>query len=1020
MNRSASTQRYWRSLNDLEQTTEFQDLVQKEFPAGPEESWTATNRRRFLQVMGASLALGTAASCRFKEEHILPVKERDENRIPGKPKFYAGAMNLGAYAQPLLVTCYDGRPTKVEGNPEHAESRGASTAWAQASILGLYDPDRSRNPSQITGGVESASDWAAFEEFSRQHFGGLKAQQGQGLAILAGESRAPAQVRAAAAFRKFFPRATWTTWEPVGMSAEESGCRAAFGKSVRPRFVLDEARVIVALDDDLLHARPDSTRLSREYASRRKPDEGAWMSRLYAVEPVFTITGASADHRLPLRRAQVGAFLALLEAKLVEKGLAHPQADSVETGKPRLEAPGMAMLLNAMADDLLAHRGACVLTVGVGQPAEVHARAHRLNALLGAAGKTVQYLPVPEPDAAALPLKDLAQAMNEGKVSTLLILGANPAYDAPADFQFAAAMKKVATSIHLGLYLDETARLCTWHLPEAHFLETWSDGLAADGSHLIGQPMIEPLWGGRSALEVLSLCMGNARAGMDMVREGVTGGEEAWRKAVHDGFVSGAAPAAEAVEPRNLPTATFDEAALAAAPANGALEVNFTACPKIWDGRFANSGWLQELPDPITKITWGNVAYLSYKTGAELGIANETLINLEVGGRSLEIVACTVPGAADGQLTVQLGYGRTSAGHVAGLDDDKVERTGFDTYALRASDALWTVGGATAVATGVVHKIASTQDHHMIDAVGLKGRADRIEDLVREGTAEEYAKDPDFAKRAPDYWDKKDSLFEEKHGDGGHRWGMAVDLSTCTGCSACTIACQAENNIPVVGREQVLKGREMHWIRMDRYFQGDVADPVNLQAIHQPVACQQCELAPCEEVCPVAATVHSSEGLNDMVYNRCVGTRYCSNNCPYKVRRFNFLNYRKDTWKEGNEVMKMASNPEVTVRSRGVMEKCTFCVQRIQTARVAAKVEGRAMRDGEARSACQQVCPTGSIVFGDLADPNSAVSKAHANRRAYSMLAELNNKPRNRYLARIRNPHPTLALPQAGEDAHHG
>ena len=1019
MNRSASTQRYWRSLNDLEQTPEFQDLVQKEFQAGPEEDWTASNRRRFLQVMGASLALGSAAACRFQEEHILPLKERDENRIPGRPKFYAGAMGLGGFAQPLLVTCYDGRPTKVEGNPEHPESLGASTSWAQAAILGLYDPDRSRAPSQMTGGVESVTNWAAFEEFAHAHFGSLKSQQGQGLAILSGDNRAPSHVRAAAAFRKFFPRATWSTWEPVSSNAEEAGCRAAFGKSVRPRYLLDAARVIVALDDDLLHVRPDSTRLSREFAAHRKADGGAWMSRMYAVEPVFTITGASADHRLPLRRAQVGAFLSLLEAKLVEKGLAHPQADSVATGKPRLDAPGMGLLLNAMAEDLLAHRGACILTVGVGQPAEVHARAQRLNALLGAPGKTVQYLAVPEPDAGLLPLKDLTQAMREGKVSTLLVLGCNPVYDAPSDFGFADALSKVESSIHLGLYLDETARLCTWHLPEAHFLETWSDGSAADGSHLIGQPMIEPIWGGRSAVEVLSVCMGNARAGMDLVREGVSGGDDAWRKAVHDGFVAGSAAPVESVEPRNLPTATFDEAALAAAPANGMLELNFTACPKLWDGRFANSGWLQELPDPITKITWGNVAYLSYKTGAELGIANETMIRLEVGGRNLDIVACTVPGAADGQITVQLGYGRTSAGHVAGLDDDKVERTGFDTYALRASNGLWTIGGAKAVALGIVHKIASTQDHHMIDAVGLQGRADRVEDLVREGSAAEYASNPDFAKRAPDYWGKEASLFEEKHGDGAHRWGMAVDLSTCTGCSACTIACQAENNIPVVGREQVLKGREMHWIRMDRYFQGDVANPL---AVHQPVACQQCELAPCEEVCPVAATVHSSEGLNDMVYNRCVGTRYCSNNCPYKVRRFNFLNFRKDTWKEGNEVLKMASNPEVTVRSRGVMEKCTFCVQRIQTARVQAKVEGRAIRDGEARSACQQVCPTQSIVFGDLADPTSAVSKAHTNPRAYSMLAELNNKPRNRYLARIRNPHPTLALPMAaaGEETHHG
>jgi Fe-S-cluster-containing dehydrogenase component len=627
----------------------------------------------------------------------------------------------------------------------------------------------------------------------------------------------------------------------------------------------------------------------------------------------------------------------------------------------------------------------------------------------------VDYLAAPGPDAAATALPALAEALRGGKVGTLVVLGGNPAYEAPADLDFATAMAAAATRIHLGLYADETAAKSTWHLPQAHFLETWSDGLAPDGSVLIGQPMIEPIWGGRSAIETLTLLMGNARDGMALVRETAGGTDAAWRKSVHDGFTAAGAAPTVAVEARSLPTAAFDEAALAAAPS--ALELNFAPCTKVWDGRFANNGWLQELPDAIAKITWGNVAFLSYATAKNLGIANEEMIRIEIGGRSLEIVACTMPGAADGQLTVQLGYGRYAAGHVAGLNDDWVEPVGFDTYKLRASGSAWSAAGARVTGTGVQHRIATTQDHHMIDEIGLQGRADRLGELVREGTADDYAKNPDFAKRAADFWDKDASLFEELHGDGAHRWGMAVDLSTCTGCGACTIACQAENNIAVVGREQVLKGREMHWIRMDRYFAGPVENP---HAVHQPMTCQQCELAPCESVCPVAATVHSSEGLNDMVYNRCVGTRYCSNNCPYKVRRFNFFNFRKDHDKPGNEVMTMASNPEVTVRSRGVMEKCTYCVQRIQTARVQSKVEERPMRDGDVRTACQQVCPSGSIVFGDLADPQSAVSQAHANRRSYTMLAELNNKPRNRFLARIRNPHHSLELPVLTGEAGHG
>jgi len=627
-------------------------------------------------------------------------------------------------------------------------------------------------------------------------------------------------------------------------------------------------------------------------------------------------------------------------------------------------------------------------------------------------------------------LKALADELRKGQdgaYRNLLLLDCNPAYDLPGDLEFVGALEGFrgagGTVIHLGLYRDETAGHADWHLPMAHAFETWADGTAWDGTMTTGQPLIDPLYAGRSVLEMLGWWTKDERSAKEQVRAGGPADGKAWRRALHDGLVAGSAAAPLQVSAKALPAPQFGD--LSATPADG-IEVRFMPDRHIGDGRWANLGWLQELPDPMTKLTWDNAAMMSFATAASLGVEHGTMVRLSKGARSVEVPAYLMPGHADGCVTIALGHGRTAAGHVAGLDDDEIEPVGFDVNPLRAHDSASLATGVAVEPLGKPYPLAVTQDHFAIDEIGTQGREQRLPNLVKEGSVAEWQQEPRFAKSAADYWGKDSNLWQELDPETDdrlykpkHKWGMAIDLSSCTGCSACTIACQAENNIPVVGKDQVIKGREMHWIRMDRYFAGDPAAP---KVMSQPVACQHCEMAPCEQVCPVAATVHSSEGLNDMVYNRCIGTRYCSNNCPYKVRRFNFFDYNEDADQPGNEVMKMAANPEVTVRARGVMEKCSFCVQRIERARIATRNEDRDSRipDGTIETACQQSCPTGSIVFGDLMDEGSQVRKAHENPRSYAMLAELNNKPRNLFLARIRNPHPAMPAAAAEEAVTHG
>ena len=991
---------HWRSLGELADTPEFRKLVEKEFPGLADDLLSPQTRRAFLKIMGASLGVAGLASCRWPKELILPFAHCPEERTPGVSKQYATAMELGGAAIGLLVTSYDGRPVKIEGNPLHPTSRGTATALAQASLLELYDPDRSRQPIRREGGQEIPQTWDDFITFAGPHFAGLQADRGRGLAVLSEESSSPSLARLRKRFADVFPEASWHDWEPLSRDNEREGARLAFGKPIRPQYNFDRADVIVCLDADPFFDHPAALKHARDFASRRRAEDGT-MNRLYAVEPVVSLTGAMADHRAAVPSAAVPLVAARLFAEVVR--LVGSDPDPRDPGGALADA--VKTLIGSMAADLTAARGRGLVVAGPRQGADVHAIAHALNAALGNLGLTVTFTGETEADRPGhlQAIAAAADAMRAGRVSTLLVLGGNPAYAAPADLDLARAFGAVATAIHLGLFDDETSRLCRWHLPRAHYLETWGDVRAWDGTVSVQQPLIEALYGGRSPIELLALLLGDATTnGHEIVRSTFKGMtrvadfESAWRRALHDGVVAGSAAVTESPDPRDwsaVRAALGRVARAGAAPAPPGLEAVLCADAKLHDGRFANNPWLQELPDPLTKITWDNGATLSPATAQALGIRHGDVVRVANGGRTLEIAAYVMPGQADGTVVLPLGYGRTAAGKV-GND------VGFNAYVLRTTDALHFAAGATVERTGRTYRLACTQDHHSIDKVGFEARGKRVGALIREGTLAEYIADPSFARKLGETPTAL-PLFTAQTYTGEHQWAMSIDLSACIGCNACTVACQAENNIAVVGKEQVARGREMHWIRVDRYFAGKPESP---GVAFQPVACQHCENAPCEQVCPVAATVHSDEGINEQVYNRCVGTRYCSNNCPYKVRRFNFFNYFKSV----PEVEKMVFNPEVTVRGRGVMEKCSFCIQRIEAVKIAAANDRRPIRDGEIVPACAQTCPTQAIVFGDLKDPQSRVSKLHRDQRSYSILGELATKPRTRYLARLRNPAPNL------------
>ncbi len=960
--------RLWRSLEQLAGTGEFRQYLENEFAPGASEWKDPLGRRELLKLLGSTLGLAGLTACtREPVEKIVPYVRAPEELIPGRPLYFATALPGWGAALPVLVESHMGRPTKVEGNPDHPASGGATDVFAQASVLTLYDPDR----SQVVIREGRISSWVAFQAAAGAWREDHLSRQGEGLRVLTEPVVSPTLAAQLRDLLARFPLARWHQYEPVSRGAAAAGARLAFGEPVHSAYRLAAADVIVSLDADFLNAGPGAVHYAREFSRRRRPD--AAMNRLYVVEPAPSVTGASADHRLPLSSAAIEAFAQSLAAAVGVAGAAST-----------LVAPGN--WVRAVAADLAAHRGSSLVIAGEHQPASVHALAHAINATLGNAGRTVVYTqPLEaEPADGVASIKELAADMKAGKVATLLMLGGNPVYDAPVDLDFAGALGQVLRRVHLSLYEDETSRLCHWHVPEAHPLESWSDTRSYDGTVTIVQPLIAPLYGGKSAHEMIAVWTSPDRSGHDLVRDywkpraGAPDFDQWWQRALHDGIVAGTAFPTKPVALRK----DFAAASSAPPPAGG-IELSFRPDPTIWDGRWANNGWLQELPKPLTKLTWDNAVMLSPRTAERLDIHNEDVVVVRHGGRSVRGPAWILPGHADDAATVHLGYGRRRAGRIG-------SGIGFDAGRLRTSETMWRAAGVEIRKTAARQKLAITQEHH-----GMEGR-----DLVRVATLDQFRKDPHFSAKAGHAPKKELSLYPE-HKYEGYSWGMAIDLNACTGCGACTIACQAENNIPIVGRREVARGREMHWIRVDRYFEGGVDNP---GILYQPVACMHCENAPCEVVCPVAATAHSEDGLNQMVYNRCVGTRYCANNCPYKVRRFNFFLY--SNWTSAS--LEPLRNPDVTVRSRGVMEKCTYCVQRINAARIDAEKQDRRIRDGEVVTACQAVCPSEAIVFGDLNDPQSRVVKVKKDVRDYTLLTELATKPRTSYLARLRNPNPAL------------
>jgi MoCo/4Fe-4S cofactor protein with predicted Tat translocation signal len=1026
---------YWRSLEEFADTDEFHEFIQREYPENAEEWSDPVGRRTFIKIMGASLALAGLSGCVYQPpEAIVPYVRQPEEYVPGKPLYFATAFTMGGVASGILAKSNEGRPTKLEGNPDHPTSLGATDLFAQASLLTLYDPDR----SQTITFREEISTWPAFLADMRKNLDDQKAKQGAGLRFLTETVTSPTLGSQLKAVLAEYPSAKWYQYEPVGRDNVRSGALMAFGQPVNTTYRFDLADRVLSLDADFLACGPGSVRYLRDFSKKRRVEHGkTTMNRLYVVESTPSLTGAKADHRLSLRPSEIEPLAVLVATALGAKtgGLNPPFA--------RQHSEWIA----AVARDLQANHGKSIVIAGDEQSAHVHALAHAMNEALGNVGTTVVYtdpIEVSATDAQAKQtqidgLRELVVDIDAGRVDMLVMLGGNPVYNVPVDFEFdKSRLDKIKLRVHLSMYKDETSAFCHWHVPESHYLEAWGDARAYEGTASIIQPLIEPLYNSKSAHEFVTAFSAQPDVkGLDIVRgywqgqkigagghgpgAGTTSPgtqvspssaaqpsqvavtppqdfELSWRKALHDGLIHGTA-----YQPKSglLVNAIFTNPYLTPGPLNlnpipGGYEIVFRADPTIYDGRFANNGWLQELPKPLTKLTWDNAALVSPNTARKLGITNEIgthggnvyadTANLILGGlrTTKPVPVWIMPGQADDVVTVHLGYGRSRAGRV-GND------AGFNAYEIRPSTGMWTIQGLEIAKSGGRYELAATQLHfNMLNR-----------DIVREKTLVDYLNHPE-AEQEEDL--RQFSMYPEyEYKD--YKWGMAIDISSCVGCSACVVACQSENNIPVVGKVQVQRSREMQWLRIDSYFKGsNENDPAGMYFM--PVPCMHCENAPCEPVCPVHATVHSAEGLNDMVYNRCVGTRYCSNNCPYKVRRFNFLLYQD--W--NTPTYKLMRNPEVTVRSRGVMEKCTYCVQRIQSAKIEAEQDiqadgkPRKVRDGEIVTACQAVCPAEAIVFGNLNDPNSRVARLKSQQRNYSLLDELNTQPRTTYLASLRNP----------------
>jgi len=1025
--------KYWKSLDELGASQEYTEYLEREFPEDASELGGGISRRKFLQVMGAGMALAGVSGCkviRRPDAHILAYNKMPESLVPGNPQFYATTMALKGEAVGLLVESHEGRPTKIEGNPDHGASLGATSRQHQASVLDLYSPDRSRTP--LANGAPVSWE-AAYAEIAAR-LADAKSKDGAGFRLLTGYQVSPTFLNLWKEVQKNFPQAKWVVYEPSGRDEVVYGLQQVTGSAVEPVYALEKAKRLVSFDADLTGDEAGALIYSKAFAKTRNPDLNRDMGRFYMVESQFSATGGMADHRLRVKPSEITPALIALAQEMVSQGL-DLGGLGIDSAILHADFHGDSAFIKALAADLLAHKGQSLVVVGRSQNAFAHALAFAINRALGAEGQAVKYsasavagLSASEKDfqRGLDQLKALLKDIDSGSVDLLIAMDLNAAYAAPADLRVAEKIAKVKTLIHLGLEVDETAAISTLHLPMSHFLEAWGDAQAIDGTYSLVQPLIEPLYGTQSPIEVLAKLAGVPDKDRDIVRAYWSGRytglqfDKAWKKWLHDGFITIEEKQAASLSFQSEALAKLSAAYSAKAPKSSGIEIEFREHPNVGDGRFNNNAWLQELPAPVTKVCWDNVALMGPNLVKKLGLHGllnpkdtgttladynkRPMVKIQVNGKTVEVVAWVMPGLAENTILLHTGYGRTRVGKVG-------EGSGVNAYALMTSDHTAYAVGGEVVPTGALFSVACTQDHWSI-----MGRP-----IAREGTLEEYTSDREefFSEHHWNHHPEEKNLWSDAaRGDydftKGMQWGMVIDFNSCTGCNACVIACQAENNIPTVGKEQVWRGREMHWLRIDRYFSGDVENP---EIIYQAMACQQCENAPCEEVCPVAATAHSHEGLNDMAYNRCVGTRYCSNNCPYKVRRFNFFNYTNQ-WEKSPE--RFQKNPDVTVRFRGVMEKCTYCVQRIEKARITQKNKGsEIIPDGAVTPACAQACPGDAIVFGNINDPESRVAKLKKHPRNFGVLRDINTRPRTSYLGRVRNPNPALAKVEA-KASHHG
>ncbi len=1032
---------HWRSLEHKDGDDSVVSTYDVEFPHG----LPSVSRRDALKLSGASIALGMLGACspRRPEEGILPYVKQPENVIPGIRLVYATATQRSTGALGLLVEAHEGRPTKIEGNPKHPSTLGASDTWAQAEVLKLYDPDRARTP--LKGG--QATTWEAWDAVAKELAAQLSASGGKGLAVLAETLTGPTSERLLSALTTKYPEAKVYRFDRLGPLHAMQGAELAFGPGVRAHYELGSVKTIFALESDFLFSGPDHLRHAKAFGRSRAvhgKDELEKMKRLYAAEAAFTGTGTNADHRLRWASGQGRELLEALAAAL--KGLGVELAPELGALAGKVEG-NAAKFVAAAAKDLVQNKGKSLVMVGENQPAAVHALALAINVALGALDGGAMSLSTGAP-ASELGIEALSEALGSGSVDTLFVLDGNPVYSAPGKLGFAAAMAKAKTVVHVGVLPDETSAKATWHLPSAHFLEAWGDAASFSGVASIIQPLILPLHGSRPTISLIAQLAGEANQNDKALVEATWRGEGhpladmlAWRRALHEGLIDGNRPAVAVVELGGARIAEALGKVEVKAPSQTALEL-VTLHGHLKDGRLSNVSWLMELPDSMSKLCWDNAILMAPSLANALGIKSRVdrnnytadVVELTVEGRTITAPTFVLPGLAPFTLAMNDGYGRAQGGVAKGI--------GVNVNPLLSSGGV--VSGVTLKRTGTTAVLCSTQDHFAVPGNPLKeltfaqmsagAGADRklslaTRPLYRSGTAAEFAHDPNKIAREGDMPEDLQSKGQthksrptkpiQPHNEityEGQQWGMVIDLSACNGCNACTVACIAENNIPVVGREQVLLGREMHWIRIDRYYSGDVDQPL---AAHQPVACVQCENAPCEPVCPVGATTHDEEGVNSMAYNRCIGTRYCANNCPYKVRRFNYLDfthtgnvYVEPMWKERMKTLKLQRNPDVTVRYRGIMEKCTYCTQRVEEAKIKAKRAGhdrKALPDGSVTPACAQACPTEAITFGNINDEQSRVAALKKSERNYELLQELNVRPRTTYLARIRNENEELA-----------